>query len=131
VVNSFRATYNRSAVTKTQSPTFDGPSLGINMTTLVPGHVIITAGSLSSASVFSYAAKDPVADHQLSDDLSILKGNHQLTFGANWIRPIQNVYGPLLGDGSFSFTWPNYLAGPLRFSCRGCDDILPAKNSVR
>ena len=104
VVNAFRATYNRSAVTKTQSPTFDGPSLGINMTTLVPGHVIITAGTLSSASVFSYAAKDPVADHQLSDDLSILKGTHQLTFGANWIRPIQNVYGPLLGDGSFSFT---------------------------
>src|SRR5262249_27013907 len=26
------------------------------------------------------------------------------TFGANWLRPIQNVYGPPLGDGSFSFT---------------------------
>jgi hypothetical protein len=104
MVNSFRATYNRSAVTKTQSPSFSGPDLGINMTTLVPGHVIITAGSLSSASVFSYAAKDPTDDHQLADDLSVVRGNHQLAFGVNWIRSVQNVYGPLLGDGSFSFT---------------------------
>ena len=73
IVNSFRATYNRSAVTKIQSPSFSGPDLGINMTTLVPGHVIITAGSLSSASVFSYAAKDPTDDHQLADDLSVSK----------------------------------------------------------
>ncbi len=103
IVNSFRATYNRSAVTKTQSPSFSGPDLGINMTTLVPGHVIITAGSLSSASVFSYAAKDPTDDHQISDDLSVVKGKHQFGFGANWIRSVQNVYGPLLGDGSFTF----------------------------
>jgi hypothetical protein len=104
VVNSFHATYNRSGVTKTQIPSFDGPDLGINMTTLVPGHVVISAGTLSSASVFSYAAKDPTDDHQLSDDLSIVKGKHQLTFGANWIREVQNVYGPLEGDGFFSFT---------------------------
>ncbi len=104
IVNSFRATLNRSAVTKTQTPTFDGPSLGINMTTLVPGHVVITAGTLSSASVFSYAAFDPTTDHQISDDLSIVKGKHQLAFGANWIRSIQNVYGPLNGDGNFGFS---------------------------
>ena len=103
-VNSFRATFNRSAVTKTQSPSFDGPTLGINMTTLVPGHVVITAGSLSSASVFSYAARDPTQDYQLADDLGIVKGKHQLSFGVNWIHSIQNVYGPLNGDGSFGFS---------------------------
>ncbi|HEY6343821.1 MAG TPA: TonB-dependent receptor [Bryobacteraceae bacterium] len=104
IVNSFRATYNRSGVTKTQIPSFDGPDLGIDMTTLVPGHVVISAGTLSSAAIVSYAAKDPTDDHQLSDDLSWVKGKHQLTFGANWIREVQNVYGPLEGDGFFSFT---------------------------
>lgn len=104
MVNTFRATFNRSAVTKTQVPTFDANTLGINMNTLVPGHIIVSAsGAISSASVFSYAATDPVDDYQLADDFSWIKGNHQFAFGGTWIRSIQNVYGPLFGDGSFSF----------------------------
>ncbi len=104
MVNTFRATLNRSAVTKTQTPTFDGPSLGINMTTLVPGHLVATAtGAIYSSQVFSYAARDPTTDYQLADDLSVVKGNHQFGFGANWIHSIQNVYGPLNGDGNFTF----------------------------
>lgn len=104
MVNSFRATYNRSAVTKTQVPLFDANTLGINMNTLVPGHIIVTAsGAISGPSVFSYAAKDPVDDYQLADDFSWIKGNHQFAFGGNWIRSVQNVYGPLFGDGSFTF----------------------------
>jgi hypothetical protein len=104
MVNSFRATYNREGITKTEVPTFDGPSLGINMYSLVPGHIIVSAtGAISSASVFSYAAKDPTDDHQIADDLSFIKGNHQFAFGGNWIRSVQNVYGPLFGDGDFNF----------------------------
>jgi len=103
-INSFRATFNRSAVTKTQVPTFDGPALGIKMHTLVPGHLIATAtGAIYSAQVFSYAARDPTTSHQLSDDVSVVKGSHQLGFGVNWIRPVQYVYGPLNGDGNFTF----------------------------
>jgi hypothetical protein len=103
-VNSFRATFNRSAVTKTEVPTFDGPSLGIKMHTLVPGHLVATAtGAIYSSVVFSYAARDPTTSHQLADDVSVVKGNHQFGFGANWIRPVQYVYGPLNGDGNFTF----------------------------
>jgi hypothetical protein len=104
MVNSFRATYNRSAVTKTEVPLFDATTLGINMHTLVPGHIIASAtGGISGPSVFSYAATDPVDDHQLIDDLNWIKGSHQFSFGGNWIRSVQNVYGPLFGDGSFTF----------------------------
>ena len=103
-VNSFRATFNRSAVTKTEVPTFDGPSLGIKMHTLVPGHLVATAtGAIYSSVVFSYAARDPTTSHQLADDVSVVKGNHQFGFGVNWIRPVQYVYGPLNGDGNFTF----------------------------
>ncbi len=104
MVNSFRATYNREGITKTQVPLFDGKTLGINMTALVPGHIIVSAtGSISGPSVFSYVATDPTDDHHIIDDLSFIKGNHQFAFGGNWIRSVQNVYGPLFGDGSFTF----------------------------
>ena len=97
MVNSFRATLNRSGVSKTEIPTFDGPSLGIAMHTLVPGHIVATAtGAIYSSSVFSYAAVDPTTDYQLADDLSWIKGNHQFAFGINWIRSIQNAYADRL-----------------------------------
>ncbi len=104
MVNSFRATFNRSAVAKTETPTFDGPSLGINMVSLVPGHLLAAAsGAIYSALNTSYAAFDPTTDHQLANDLSFIKGSHQFGFGANWIHSAQNVYGPLNGDGNFAF----------------------------
>jgi hypothetical protein len=104
MVNSFRATFNRSAVAKTATPTFDGPSLGIKMVTLVPGHFLASAtGAIYSMLNTSYAAFDPTTDQQIANDLSFIKGNHQFGFGGNWIRSVQNVYGPLNGDGNFGF----------------------------
>jgi hypothetical protein len=104
LVNSFRATFNRSAVTKFQTPTFSGPDLGIKMHTLVPGHLVATAtGAIYSSVVFSYAAFDPTTGYQFADDLNWVKGNHQIAFGANMIRQMQYVYGPLNGDGNFTF----------------------------
>jgi Carboxypeptidase regulatory-like domain/TonB dependent receptor len=104
MINTFRATYNRSGVTKIETPSFDANTLGIKMNTLVPGHIVVSAtGAIYSSTVTSYAARDPVNDHQLADDFTWIKGNHQFAFGGNWIRSIQNVYGPLEGDGFFSF----------------------------
>jgi hypothetical protein len=103
-VNSFRGTFNRSAVTKIQTPSFDGPSLGINMTNLVPGHFVASVtGGLYTSQLVSYAALDPTHDFQLADDLSLIRGSHQISMGVNWIYSLQNVYGPLFGDGSFTF----------------------------
>ena len=104
-INSFHLTGNRSGVTKTQIPSFDANTLGINMTTLVPGHIVAAAtGALYSSTFFSYAATDPVTAFQSGDDLSMTRGAHQLQFGANWMHSLQNVYGPLFGDGSFTFS---------------------------
>ena len=104
-INSFHFTGNRSAVTKTQLPSFDASTLGINMTTLVPGHIVATAtGAIYSATVFSYAATDPVTAFQSGDDFSMIRGNHQMQFGAYWMHSLQNVYGPLNGDGNFTFS---------------------------
>jgi len=103
-INSFHVTGNRSGVTKTQLPSFDATTLGINMTTLVPGHLVATASSaIYSSTVFSYAATDPVTAFQAGDDLNMTRGNHQLQFGVNWMHSLQNVVGPLNADGNFTF----------------------------
>lgn len=105
MINSFHLTFNRSAVTKIQVPSFDATTLGINMTTLVPGHIVASVtNALYSSTVFSYASKDPTQSSQLADDFSVIKGSHQLQFGVDFIHYLDNVYGPLFGDGSFSFT---------------------------
>jgi hypothetical protein len=105
MINSFHATFNRSAVTKIQTPSFDANTLGIDMTTLVPGHIVVSvSNALYSSTVFSYASKDPTQSYQGADDFSVIKGSHQMQFGVDYIHYIDNVYGPLFGDGSFSFT---------------------------
>jgi hypothetical protein len=104
-INSFRATANRSGITKIQIPSFDASTLGINMTSLVPGHIVASAtGGIYSASVFSYAATDPTTSFQSGDDLSLIRGSHQIQVGVDWMHSYQNIYGPLFGDGSFSFS---------------------------
>jgi Carboxypeptidase regulatory-like domain/TonB dependent receptor len=129
-INAFRATFNRSAVTKTQTPTFDGPSLGIKMHTLVPGHLVLSmTGGPSSASVFSYPAFDPTTAFQLADDFNIIKGSHQMTFGGNWIRQIQYVYGPLNGDGVINFNGQQ-TGGPLNATGLGMADFLLGRTNT-
>ncbi len=109
LINSFRGTFNRSAVTKTNPPMFTATDLGVKYTNLVPNHSVITAsGALYSSVFFSYPATDPTTSYQLADDFSWMKGSHQIAFGASWIRSIQNVYGPLSGDGLFTFTGQVY-----------------------
>ena len=136
MINAFRATFDRSAVTKTQTPTFDGPSLGIKMHTLVPGHIVLSmTGGPSSASIFSYPAFDPTTAFQLADDFTIIKGKHQFAFGGSWIRQVQYVFGPLNGDGVINFNGSQTtgstaeLAWAWRISCWARTFTLPARRS--
>lgn len=105
LLNSFHATFNRSGVTKTQIPSFDANTLGIAMNTLVPGHIVASvSGAIYSSALFSYAATDPTQSGQLSDDINLIRGAHQLQLGVDFIHYAENVYGPLFGDGFFVFT---------------------------
>jgi hypothetical protein len=129
-INAFRATFNRSAVTKTQTPTFDGPSLGIKMHTLVPGHIVISmTGGPSSAAITSYPAFDPTTGYQLADDFNIIKGKHQIAFGGNWIRQVQYVFGPLNGDGVINFNGQS-TGGALNATGLGMADFLLGRTNT-
>jgi len=124
MINAFRATFNRSAVTKTQTPTFDGPSLGIKMHTLVPGHIVLSmTGGPTSAAITSYPAFDPTTGFQFADDFNIIRGKHQFAFGGNWIRQLQYVFGPLNGDGVINFNG-SFTGGALNATGLGMADFV-------
>ena len=130
MINTFRATFDRSAVTKTQTPTFDGPSLGIKMHTLVPGHIVISmTGGPSSAAITSYPAFDPTTAFQLANDFTIIRGKHQFAFGGNWIRTLQYVFGPLNGDGVINFNGAQ-TGGPLNATGLGMADFLLGRTNT-
>jgi hypothetical protein len=132
MINAFRATFDRSAVTKTQTPTFDGPSLGIKMHTLVPGHIVITTtGGPSSSAITSYPAFDPTTVFQLANDFTIIRGKHQFAFGGSWIRQVQYVYGPLNGDGVISFTGSQTGNGQTGTGLGMADLLLGRTNSFQ
>ncbi len=102
-INSFRATFNRVGITKFQVPIFTPADLGIKITPNIPNHIRVAAGTFQSASVFGYPSKVPTASYQLSNDLSLIRGSHQIGFGVNYIRSIQNMYNDLDTSGSFTF----------------------------
>ena len=50
----------------------------------IPSNPYITVtGALYSAGANSFAAFLPTQSHQIADDFSLLRGNHQLQFGVN------------------------------------------------
>jgi hypothetical protein len=107
VVNSFRATYNRASITKFQVPIFTPADLGIAITPNIPNHIRVAAGTYQSISVFGYPSYVPTNSYQFSDDMNVVRGKHQIGFGFNYIRAIQNMYNLLDTSGSFTFTAQN------------------------
>jgi len=104
-VNSFRATYNRSAVQKTQVPIFSPADLGINTTVLLPHYSNINInGAFTSAGGFATPGLIFTNSYQLADDFSWIRGTHQIAMGVNAIRPVQNGTFFVNPNGAFTFS---------------------------
>ena len=108
-VNSFRATYNKSDIRKDYVPFFDAKSLGVrNINTPLPG---FTAFNVSGGFTLGPTGAKPSAiqttSFQIIDDVSLVRGAHQIGFGVNYIRAgLQSTsYGS--AAGSFAFTGVN------------------------
>lgn len=106
MINTFHGSFNRAAINKTQKVAFTAQDLGINISPPpLPNNLYITvSGALYSAGANSFAASIPTMDYQFGDDFSILRNGHQIQFGANWIRSMQNATFLGTSAGSFSFT---------------------------
>jgi hypothetical protein len=104
-INSFHGTFNRSAIIKTQVPFFGAADLGIQgIYETIPKYLLATVtGALYSAAGATYPGALFTNTHQISDDLGMVKGNHQIQFGGNYIRPVHNIWINLNAAGAFTF----------------------------
>jgi hypothetical protein len=104
IVNSFHATLNRAAITKGSPAFFSAADLGVNMTPMVPGFVVIqVTGAFNAGSNASPPGHVFTTTPQLNEDLSIVHGSHQIQMGVNWIRPMGNIVINLATFGNFNF----------------------------
>jgi len=105
-VNSFRATYNSSDIRKGYVPYFDAASLGVrNMTTPLPGFTAFTvAGGFSLGPTGAKPSEIGTKVFQLVDDLSLVRGAHQIGLGVNFIHSSlkSTSYGSAAGNFNFS-----------------------------
>ena len=103
-VSNFRATLNRAKIPKLHPELFDLGDLGVNAVVYSPksGRVAVTNGF----SVGGPNAVDSVyntTSFQFSEDVSLIRGAHQMGFGANFIHAALNARSYVNAVGPFTF----------------------------
>jgi len=104
-LNTFRATANRVGITKFQVPILTASGIGVqNIYEPLPNYSNINiTGNFSSAGGFATPGLIATTTYQVSNDFSLIKGGHQMQFGATYIRPGQNSTFCVFCDGLFTF----------------------------
>ena len=78
-VSSFRFGYNNIDVEKPWVPQFGGPDVGIKMADMMPGFLRVTVtGAFTLGNAGASSSSTPTRSVQLSEDLSVIRGSHQL-----------------------------------------------------
>src|ERR1051325_6948978 len=81
-VNSFRATWNRTTDLKKPASFFAASDLGVNIWNDPPDYMTLAVtGGFSIGGAGSSYLHWAWTTMQLSDDVSVLHGNHQFSFG--------------------------------------------------
>jgi hypothetical protein len=104
-LNSFRATLDRVGITKFQVPIITPSSIGVqNIYQPLPNYSNINiSGDFQSAGGFATPGLVNTTTYQFNDDFSLIKGSHQMQFGANYIRPMQATTFCVYCNGLFTF----------------------------
>ena len=91
-VSSFRATFNRSVNPKVSPQMFDLGDLGVNLFVYAPKTLRLTvANGFTIGSPSSTGSIYNTMEYQFGEDLSMVRGAHQLGFGADWLHAILNA----------------------------------------
>jgi hypothetical protein len=103
-VSNFRATVNRSKIPKSSPQYFDPNDVGINMFVYVPKFMrfSVTSG-FNIAGTGATPSRYNTTGFQFNEDLSMIRGAHQIGFGANWIHGELNGVSQLNATAPFTF----------------------------
>jgi Carboxypeptidase regulatory-like domain len=105
-VSSFRGTFNRSVNPKSPPAFFDAKDLGINIWVAQPKFTRLTvAGGFNIAGGNATPSTYNTTDFQFAEDVSVVRGAHQLGFGADFVRSY------LVGTSYFNATGPFTFSG--------------------
>jgi len=107
VVNSLRAAFNRTAVRRTSIEFFSLPDVGVNSYSYMPGYTILRVNNgFGLGGGTENNATFRTTTYQISDDVNIVRGAHQIAFGitaSQWrSKSLANVRSP--GSVNFSGT---------------------------
>ncbi len=134
-VNAFRVTWNSTAVRMNDptDPFFDASTLGIKLHSYLPG--VIAIGATNAFQMHGGDAVKMVLDNaaiQVSDDLTIVRGAHQIAVGGNlarWTSATEN-YARAVGDLTFDGTatglaLADFMTGNLSLLRHSAPGLLP------
>ena len=104
IVNSFRATLDRTGIAR-NSPEFFGPNdVGINIFSYLPKFTSVSVtGGFSIGNVLTTDATYKTTTLQFGDDVTVIRGNHQIGVGVNISHYNSNTYARVLATPSFTF----------------------------
>jgi hypothetical protein len=104
-VSSFRLGYNQIDIQKPWVKQFDAGDVGIrNFAIMMPGFLRVTVGggfTLGNAGASS--SSTPTRSLHLSEDISVVRGTHQLGFGGAFIRQSIDASSYINTAGPFTF----------------------------
>ncbi len=111
-VNSFRVTGNRTYNITIPDPFFSPGQLGVNMNTPPPNlsYISVTGGPSVGGQV-NIVAHFPTTTYQFADDVSLIRGAHQIGVGVNFFRQAMNATNDNYSWGMFSFSGQTYGSG--------------------
>ncbi len=101
-VNAFRLTVNRTAIFRLGARFFSAPEMGVKGYSQLKDHMLLAVtggynlGNRGDSTFMTTA-------YQIGDDLSLVRGNHQMTFGANLAHWRTNQRAHTNDVGNYSF----------------------------
>jgi len=105
IVNSFRATWDRTANTKIAPVFFGAEDVGIKIFNYVPKTTSLAiTGGFSLGGLTAAPATFNTVAVQIGDDIGWIKGNHQMSFGASLVGFESNTNGNSYASGLFTIT---------------------------
>lgn len=133
MVNAIRVAYNGTSLNSVREPFVDAPGLGVNAFTYFPGKLTMTiTGGFNIGQADSIRSVLNTDAFQVADDLTLIRGRHQLAVGANFAYWTSDTELNARSGGLWQFNGSqtglglaDFLAGRLFRLEQGAPNVLP------
>ena len=86
-LNSLRVAFNRTNIHREDQGFFSAPDVGVKMYSYLPDYMVLSvSGAFNLGNAVQTEAKYFTDTYQIADDMTVVRGGHQMTFGANVAR---------------------------------------------